>query len=138
MAPETQPIVDSSTASELLAPFMKAWTASDPDALIACYADSLEYSDYATNELKIDKSAKVQFIKGVFEAYSLVDYQTVSKHGTRALCTLECLFTLLAKEDSPFSKKGDILKLPGASLFKFDQDGKITMQHDYYCLPMKQ
>ncbi|KAI1254885.1 hypothetical protein MGN70_002946 [Eutypa lata] len=139
MASAANSSTGSNTASELIAPFLKAWGSSAPEELIACYADhGLEYSDYAAHKLNMDKKAAVAFIRETFEEYSLVNYKAVSEHGTRDLCTLEVAFTLLAKKDTPFNKKGDILELPGVSLFKFDQDGKIVVQHDYYCIPIPQ
>lgn len=47
MASAANSSTGSNTASELIAPFLKAWGSSVPEELIACYADhGLEYSDY--------------------------------------------------------------------------------------------
>ena len=73
------------------------------------------------------------FLRGTFGGYTVGEWRFTSICGTRDFCTLEGKFLFTAEEDTLLHHERTSEEVSCITLFRFNKEDKITMQHDYYC-----
>ena len=85
----------------------------------------------------MDKKASDAYLQGVVQMCGDIKFEIWRVAGDRKVFFLEGAMLSTALVDSPPDfmgglKKGDRVTFKGASVFRFDDAGKIVMQNDYY------
>ena len=93
----------------------------------------IESVQTAANKINLGKDEAIEFLRGSFAGYTLGEWRFTSISGTKEFCSMEGAFMVTADRDTLLHRKGESEEIPCVSLFRFDDDDKITRQHDYYC-----
>ncbi|KPM42241.1 hypothetical protein AK830_g4358 [Neonectria ditissima] len=116
--------------------YRQSWNSRQLDRLLSHWVDDgLDYSDYLTQQIHMDKGAAKKVFGGMLSLCGDIDMVSRNLSGTTnsAVWEADINFTCLADfPGSPF-KKGDRAKTVGVSLIEWNSEGKIFKQSDYYC-----
>ncbi|KIW16558.1 hypothetical protein PV08_03746 [Exophiala spinifera] len=106
--------------------FASAFQSCDVDGLMNYMSDSIDFCDYASNDLHLDKGQVRNFFARALGSSKDISIKTLSISGDKHFSTWEWALRFSLKST------GAEVRLLGISASWWDQDGKqIVRNHDY-------
>jgi steroid delta-isomerase-like uncharacterized protein len=132
-AQEAAPAATPGTLSPLIAQWVAAWNAHDPEQLVALYTPDGVYEEIPTNIVAEGPDAIRAFAEGNFAAFSDLTVRTQAAFAAEEWAVLQAIFAGRYTGQIPGAPagSGQPFAIPFVSVFRLS-DGHIQRNTDYF------